>query len=144
VLHVRLATLEPGIAPRRLQALQYTTTPTVSAARWAELGAHAARRFEGLVARHREHMREFTGLCEPITLVAPASLASEPRPCLRDAAGAMLALAGGPPILATLEALARDPLAWVVGRLVDDEGSTVLVPLAVAVRRADGIHHARM
>ncbi len=137
IVAVGLGEIEEGAAPRRIRLLQYAVTSTLGPDDWVRVEDVAQRRFDALASDYREAMRAYPGLAEPFVVVSPASCAREPELVLLDGFDDPLPVsrADEPAFAATLADLARDEdPAWVAGRLVDADGSLLLVPCAAAMR----------
>lgn len=144
-LHIGLAEVDTGVAPRRIRLLQYAATPTVSQGAWDLAASWAVRDFSILVDRHRDAISTFPGIAEPFAIVAHEALTQPARPCLLDASGRPLPLTCGqePEGLHGLATVfAMGPVKWLAGRLVDVSGAVQLRPLAAAAT-VDGhtTHH---
>lgn len=136
VVSVGLGEVEEGAAPRRIRLLQYAVSNTLGPDDWMRFDEMAQRRFEALASDYRDAMRAYPGLAEPFAVVAPATCGRNPL-VLVDAFDDPLPVARAeePALAATLAELARegDP-EWVAGRLIDADGSLLLIPCTACIR----------
>lgn len=137
VVTIGLAHIEPGLMPRRIRLLQYTTTPmlqiqSVPASSILEQAASfALPSFEPLLQRYKEHARSSGGLSDLVALVRPVSVTDHELARLTDDAGHSLPLRGAEGAARKLETFLREttPL-WVFGRVSQQANDLALVPLA--------------
>jgi hypothetical protein len=133
---VGLGEVEEGAAPRRIRLLQYAVNNQLTGDDWTRFEGFAHRKFDALARDYREAMRAYPGLAEPFVVVAPAACGRDPELVLLDTSEDALPLARAeePSLAAALAMFVRDEdPAWVAGRLVDAEGSLLLVPCAAAI-----------
>lgn len=136
---IGLADIEPGLPPRRIRLLQYTTTPLIEASTWGRVAGFALPSFEELLPRQKEHMKTSAGLSDLIALVKPARVHAAERAQLVDDDGRALLLGGPEGGAARLESfLSSLEPQWVLGRLVAEANRLAMVPLA-----ACGLRHGK-
>jgi hypothetical protein len=145
-LTVWLSLVEPCAPPKRARLLQYAVTPVIEEEAWQSVAQRAQRDFDAVIARYRETLATFAGLCEPVALLAPARFdADAPLPALIDAHGRELQLQCSPSLLAHVRrTLANADVLWMAGRLVDRFGLLGFLPLSAAVLRHGRLCYARM
>jgi hypothetical protein len=133
VVSIGLAHIEPGMPPRRIRLLQYTTTPLVDPSTWQRVTKFALPRFEPLLARYQEHMASGAGLSDMLVLVKPAGVHSGERAHLLDDDGRALLLTGAEGSATRLESFmsATEP-QWLLGRVLAQNDMLSIVPLAAS------------
>jgi len=133
LVSIGLAHIEPGVPPRRIRLLQYTTTPLVEPSSWERVTKFAAARFEPLLPRYQEHMTSTAGLSDMLVLVKPAGVHSSERAHLIDDEGRALLLAGAEGSATRLESFmsATEP-QWLLGRMLSHADMLSIVPLAAS------------
>ena len=69
--------LMPGLVPRRMRLLQYTTTPVVDSESWDRIARFAQPSFAGLPERYAAHAQDGAELTDMLALLKPARIDSE-------------------------------------------------------------------
>ena len=144
---VSLAEVEPSCAPRRLQLLQYTTTPNLERTHWDNLVAWGQRDSEALLAAYRAAIAELGALAEPFALTTPRGLQLDAGPSLILERGAPLPLFAEEDsgVLKYCEQVARaSTVTWVAGRLIERGGQLMLRPLSLGITDAAGPRYERL
>ncbi len=144
-LSVGLAEVQQGPSPRRIRILQYAVSPTVSRMSWQRLEQRAHRDFQTLADDYRTALTAFPTLSEPFACIAPSSYDRAEGLTPVDGNGHALPIVRGDHygVALALDVLARerDP-QWMVGRLVDVEGTLMLAPFGFAETvGADTVYH---
>lgn len=148
-INVGFAHLEPGLPPRRIRLLQYTTTPMVELSVFEKVASFALPSFEPLLQRHRDHVQQGGELSDLLALVRPARTAerapSQTDVRLLDEAGHALPLRGNEGVARKLEIFLSEatPL-WVFGRVLQQGTELVLVPLAACARKHGRATHLQL
>jgi hypothetical protein len=136
---IGLAHIEPGVPPRRIRLLQYTTTPLVEASAWQRVTSFALPSFEPLLSRQKEHMKLSAGMTDMLALVKPARVHASEGAQLVDDGGRALLLSGAEGTASRLESfLTSTEPQWVLGRMLVHADMLALVPLA-----ACGLRHGK-
>lgn len=146
-LTMGLATSSAGPPPTPVRLLQYEVEPRIDADGYRALEGHAERDVAALTERYRHAQRSFPGLAEPFALIAPARVELAPRLQLVDERGHVLPIARAeePAAATVLERACAGALPrWVAGRLVDDAGVLLLVPVAAAFAAGTDTTHLRL
>jgi len=139
MVSIGLAHIEPGIPPRRIRLLQYTTTPLVDPSTWARVANFVAPSFEPLLARYQEHMASGAGLSDMLVLIKPAGVHSVERAHLLDDEGRALLLTGAEGSASRLESfMSATKPQWLLGRMLSHADLLSIVPLA-----ASGLLHGK-
>lgn len=135
LVQVGLAEVEDGASPRHIRLMQYTVTPTLSTEDLRRVATNGYRRFAALADRYREWMAEHPGQSEPFAIVVPKRWSLDPDPIAYDDEGAPLAFARAddPPAVEVLGQYVKLVPLWVAGRLVDADGTLMMVPAVVAL-----------
>ncbi len=147
LVHVGLAEVEDGAAPRRIRLMQYVVSLELGPEELTRIEASAYRRFAALVDRYRNQVEAHPGQAEPFAVIAPRSFDADAAPVCRDDEGQPLpfARADDP---AAVEVLRRSVPPggprWVAGRLSDADGALMMIPCAVAVPDGDGARFVRL
>ncbi len=105
----------------------------------------AKANFAEIIDRYRETLDLFPGVAEPFVVLAPQRVETEPGTHLVDRDGTAIPLSRADGLgrtQAALEILNGHRLDWISGRLVDAEGSPILVPCSVGYRD-DGARRIR-
>src|SRR5262249_40904689 len=105
---------------------------------WAAVGARAARDFRDVLGEYGTAVRSSPGLAEPFVIISPQTCDTSSPPTFFDVHGAPLPMAiqVDPAGCAAVAALAqKHTIAWAAGRLVDLNGSLMLVPCSAAIQR---------
>lgn len=139
VVSIGLAHIEPGVPPRRIRLLQYTTTPLVETSAWQRVASFALPSFEPLLSRQKEHMKLSAGLTDMLALVKPVRVHTSEGAQLVDDGGRALLLSGAEGSATRLESfLTSTEPQWVLGRMLVHADMLALVPLA-----ACGLRHGK-
>jgi hypothetical protein len=145
VVTLGLAHIEPGLPPRRMRLLQYTTTPVIDGESWARIARFALPSFAGLPERYALHAQTGAELTDMLALIKPAGIEGDERALLRDHEGHALGLAGADGSTAVLQAFfeSAEP-EWMIGRVLQKAQSLMLVPLAVGGKRRGRPTHLQL
>ena len=137
-IHIGLAEIEPGPAPKRIRVLQYEVRPEVPRNGWDRLHQIARRNFAQLGDAYRRQVRAYPTLAEPFAVVAPYRVEHKDGFVAIDSEGHPLALErierrGS--VLAFYDLIQKglEPL-WLAGRLTDMGASLCISPFAVVAR----------
>jgi len=138
VVVVGLGEVAQGTSPRSIRLLQYVVSNQVSRDVAMRIDEAAKTNFGEIIEGYRESLDRYPGLSEPFVVVAPQKVSTEPGAHLVDRDGGALPLSkadGFGRTHAFLELTgAGHRVDWVGGRLVDTEGSPILVPCSVGYR----------
>lgn len=138
-----LVAVEPGLSPRRVRLLQYTTGGFPTSADLERIRTSAALRVADLYQAYRRSLDGKDPTHDPVVLFSPdAILASSRGVVLSDESGALLPLARGsaPELCEAVDLLARrGRIATVVGPLVLGPRFLSILPLSVLVDRGGSL-----
>jgi hypothetical protein len=145
VVTLGLAHIEPGLSPRRMRLLQYTTTPVVESDTWNRVARFALPSFSGLPERYATHAKSGAELTDLLALLKPARIQPDERALLLDAEGQAISLDGADGSTAVLQAFfeSAEP-EWMLGRVLQEAQSLVLVPLAAGGKRRGRPTHLQL
>jgi len=138
LLSAGLSQVGRGVTPPAIQLLQYVVSGALSQERLLSLNGFAVRRFSDLVENYRVALSSAPGLSEPVVLIAPHRFGGEHGVTPMDMEGLPLALASieAPGVVSALaEPARRGVVSLVSGRLIDHEGTLMLLPLGALVER---------
>jgi hypothetical protein len=137
-VHVGLAEVEAGLAPRRIRVLQYEVEPDVRRGTWERLKQTASHSFAEVTDAYRQSLNAEPALAEPFALISPYRIERNGVFKAFDAEGHQLVLdrterRGA--VLAFYDLLAEgvEPV-WLAGRLTDTGATVCLAPFAVGTR----------
>jgi len=140
-IHVGLAEIEEGPAPKRIRILQYEVRPDVGSEAWDRLYQVARRSFAQLAETYRRELEAYPCLSEPFALIAPYRVEHEQGFVAVDSEGHPLALErterrGN--VLAFYAQLQNgaEP-AWMAGRLTDTGTTLCMSPFAMVSRTGE-------
>jgi hypothetical protein len=137
-LHVGLAEVEEGPAPKRIRVLQYEVQPDVPVESWGRVQQVANRSFANVTDGYRRSVQAHPSLSEPFALIAPYRIECNGVFKAFDADGHQLVLNRSErrgAVLAFYDLLAKgvEP-SWVAGRLTDTGATVCLTPFALGTR----------
>lgn len=137
-LHVGLAEVEEGPAPKRIRVLQYEVQPDVPVESWGRVQQVANRSFANVTDEYRRSVQAHPSLSEPFALIAPYRIECNGVFKAFDADGHQLVLNRSErrgAVLAFYDLLAKgvEP-SWVAGRLTDTGATVCLTPFALGTR----------
>jgi hypothetical protein len=145
-LTVGLGEVAEGTTPRAIRLLQYAVSNQVTADVSNRIDEAVKTNFGEIIESYRQNLDRYPGLAEPFVVVAPQKLEHDPGTHILDREGTPLPLskADGLGRTQALRALltAGRRVDWISGRLVDSEGSPILVPCGVGYRE-DGVRRIR-
>jgi hypothetical protein len=146
LVSVGLAEVEDGAAPRRIRLMQYTVTLDPGPEELGRIAASAYRRFPALVDRYRAWLSADPGQAEPFAIVAPKRWGDNGETVCFDDEGLPLpfARADDPAGVEVLGRYAATGPRWVAGRLVDVEGTLMMLPCSVAIPDGEGSRVVRL
>ncbi len=139
---VGLAEAEDGATPRAIRLLQYSVVNVPPRSDVERVRESAKRSVADLAADYERSIERYPGLAEPFAIFAPARVVKEPAPALLDSEGTPLPLARADDAgrsAALLAYLGDKSPEWVAGRLVDAEGTLLMIPLSVGLRVEDRV-----
>ncbi len=145
VLTVGLGEVAECAAPRTIRLLQYAVSNQVTRDVSIRIDEAAKTNFSDIIDSYRESLDLFPALSEPFVVLAPQRIESEPGTHLLDRDGTAIPLSRADGLgrtQALLEILNSHRLDWISGRLVDAEGSPILIPCSIGYRD-DGARRIR-
>jgi hypothetical protein len=145
VLTVGLGEVAECAEPRSIRLLQYAVSNQISRDISIRIDEAARANFGEIIDGYRESLDLYPGLAEPFVVVSPQRVETEPGTHLVDRDGVTIPLSRADGLgraQALLEILNGHRLDWIAGRLVDAEGSPILVPCGVGFRD-DGTRRIR-
>ena len=143
---VGLAEVEDGAAPRRIRLLQYAVSLDTSQDDLRRVAANGYRRFGALADRYRDLVSAQPAQAEPFAVVVPRRWGNGAAVCFDEEDNALpLARLEDP---AAVDVLCRRVPAtgphWIAGRLVDAQGTLMLVPCVAALPAGEGSELLRL
>jgi hypothetical protein len=147
LIGVGYAEIELGCSPRRIQLMQYTTTPSIDRASWDLLTGFGQRDSELLAAHYGEALQTFGALSEPFSLIVPRAIEQTPEPRVFFEQGPPLGLAvddESGALKRLLDVSAAQPPAWLAVRLFDRDQQLLLKPLAAGIVSDGALRHERL
>jgi hypothetical protein len=145
VLTVGLGEVAECAEPRSIRLLQYAISNQISRDISIRIDEAAKTNFNEIIESYRESLDRYPGLAEPFVLLAPQRIETEPGTHLVDRDGTTIPLSRADGLgrtQALLEILNGHRLDWIAGRMVDAEGSPILVPCGIGYRD-DGVRRIR-
>jgi hypothetical protein len=142
---VGLAQIEAGAMPRRLRLFQYTTTPVLEPGMLEQIGQWAERSVSAVKERYVRYVSAFSGVAEPLALLAIARVKTGHAPAIVDETDRAIGILAPEGVVESLLGALRgaEPV-WMFGRLVLDGDELCLWPLGMCVRRVGQARYAQL
>ncbi len=147
IVHVGLAEVDPGPAPRRIRVLQYELAGGLDSASYEGILSRADRRVAQLFERYQSALKSYPGLAETFVVFAPSSLSRDQGLVFLDGEGGQLALSrvedAGRSAAIERESESLE-LEWVFGAIHETEERMTLDPYGFGFREEGQPRYRRL